>query len=215
MMPAAILGQKAGMTRIFDEQGKVVPVSVVRAGPCLVVQRKAADTDGYEAIQVGFEEKRQSRVNQPMLGHFASRNLPPQRYLREFRVEAEEEYKVGDKLTVEQFEPGQVVDVTGTTKGRGFAGAMKRHGFKGGPASHGSSVHRAPQSAGAQQPQRVQKGKRMPGQMGNVKRTVRGLEVVGVDPERNVLLIKGAVPGANGGLLIIKASNKAGRRSEQ
>lgn len=214
-MPAAILGKKVGMTRIFDDQGRVVPVSVVRAGPCVVVQRKTTETDGYEAIQLGFEEKKRSRVNEPMLGHFASRNIAPQRHLREFRVQADEEYEVGAELTVEQFEPGQMVDVTGTTKGKGFAGVMKRHGFKGGPASHGSSVHRAPQSAGAQQPQRVQKGKRMPGQMGNVRRTVRGLEVAGVDPERNVLLIKGAVPGANGGLLIIKASNKASRRSEQ
>ena len=214
-MPAGLLGKKLGMTRIFDEAGVVVPVTVVQAGPCVVVQRKTTETDGYEAVQVGFEEKKRSRVNAPMLGHFASRNLAPQRHLREFRIEGDEEYQDGDTLTVAQFQAGQIVEVTGTTKGRGFAGGMKRHGFKGGPASHGSKVHRAPQSAGAQQPQRVIKGRRNPGQMGNVRRTVRGLQVVGVDAARNVLLIKGAVPGPNGGLLMIKASNKAGRRSER
>jgi large subunit ribosomal protein L3 len=203
------------MTRIFDDAGNAVPVTVVRAGPCVVVQRKTAETDGYEAIQLGFEEKKRSRVNSPMTGHFASRNVTPQQHLREFRVEGDEEYNPGDVLNVTLFEEGQIVDVTGTSKGRGFAGGMKRHGFRGGPASHGSSVHRQPQSGGATDAQRVFKGKRGPGHMGNARRTVRGLRVVSVDEERNVLLIKGAVPGAPGGLLMIRSSNKAGGRSEQ
>jgi large subunit ribosomal protein L3 len=213
-MPAGLLGKKVGMTRIFDDAGKVVPVTVVRAGPCVVVQRKTVETDGYEAVQLGFEEKKRARTNSPMMGHFASRNLAPQQHLREFRLQGDEEYQPGDLLTVELFHEGQIVDVTGTSKGRGFAGGMKRHGFHGGPASHGSSVHRAPQSAGATDAQRVFKGKRSPGHMGNARRTVQGLEVVSVDKERNVLLIKGAVPGPNGGLLMIRGSARAAQRSE-
>ncbi|MCD6360589.1 MAG: 50S ribosomal protein L3 [Armatimonadetes bacterium] len=203
-MPTGLLGRKVGMTRIFDEAGNAVPVTVVQAGPCVVVQRKTADKDGYDAVQMGFEEQKRSRVNEPMMGHFASRNIEPQKTLREFRLMGDEDPQPGDVVTVEMFEEGQVVDVSGTTKGRGFAGGMKRHGFKGGPASHGSKVHRTPQSAGATDAQRVFKGKRSPGHMGSVKRTVRGLQVVKVDAERNLLLIKGAVPGPNGGLLTIR-----------
>lgn len=213
-MPAGLLGKKVGMTRIFDDAGKVVPVTVVQAGPCVVVQRKTVETDGYEAVQLGFEEKKRGRTNSPMTGHFASRDLAPQQYLREFRVEADEEYQPGDVLTVELFQQGQIVDVVGTSKGRGFAGGMKRHGFHGGPASHGSKVHRAPQSAGATDAQRVFKGKRSPGHMGNARCTVRGLVVVGVDTQRNVLLIKGAVPGPRRGLLMIRGSARAAQRSE-
>jgi len=204
-MPTGLLGRKVGMTRVFDEAGNALPVTVVQAGPCVVVQRKTADTDGYEAVQMGFEAKKMARVNEPMTGHFASRGVEPQQTLREFALAGDEDPQPGDTVTVEMFEEGQIVDVSGTSKGRGFAGGMKRHGFKGGPASHGSKVHRAPQSAGATDAQRVFKGKRSPGHMGAAKRTVQGLRVVKVDAERNLLLIKGGVPGPNGGLLTIKS----------
>ena len=203
-MPTGLLGRKVGMTRIFDDVGNAVPVTVVKAGPCVVVQRKTADTDGYESVQLGFEQQNLSRVNEPMTGHFASRGVEPQRTLREFALTGDEDPQPGDAVTVEMFEEGQIVDVSGTSKGRGFAGGMKRHGFKGGPASHGSKVHRAPQSAGATDAQRVFKGKRSPGHMGAAKCTVRSLQVIKVDPARNLLLIKGPVPGPNGGLLTIK-----------
>lgn len=203
-MPTGLLGRKVGMTRIFDDTGNAVPVTVVQAGPCVVVQRRTAERDGYEAVQVGFEEQRRSRVNEPMTGHFASKKVEPHKTLREFGLVGDEDPQPGDSVTVAIFAEGQIVDVSGTTKGRGFQGGVKRHGFRGGPASHGSKVHRAPQSAGATDAQRVFKGKRSPGHMGAAKRTVRGLRVVRVDPERNLLLIKGAVPGPNGGLLTIK-----------
>jgi large subunit ribosomal protein L3 len=193
------------MTRIFDDAGKAIPVTVVQAGPCVVVQVKTVETDGYEAVQMGFEEKKRSRVNGPMTGHFASRKVEPMQTLREFGRVGDEELSPGDTVTVEMFEEGQMVNVTGTSKGRGMAGAMKRYNFKGGPASHGSSVHRTPQSAGATDAQRVFKGKRGPGHMGAVKVTVKALRVIRVDSERNVLLIKGGVPGPNGGLLMIRS----------
>ncbi len=204
-MPTGLLGRKVGMTRIFDDAGKAIPVTVVQAGPCVVVQVKTVETDGYEAVQMGFEEKKRSRVNEPMTGHFASRKVEPMKTLREFGRVGDEELSPGDTVTVEMFEEGQMVNVTGTSKGRGMAGAMKRYNFKGGPASHGSSVHRTPQSAGATDAQRVFKGKRGPGHMGAVKVTVKALRVVRVDSERNVLLIRGAVPGPNGGLLMIRS----------
>ena len=204
-MPTGLLGRKVGMTRIFDDAGKAIPVTVVQAGPCVVVQVKTVETDGYEAVQMGFEEKKRSRVNEPMTGHFASRKVEPMKTLREFGRVGDEELSPGDTVTVEMVEEGQMVNVTGTSKGRGMAGAMKRYNFKGGPASHGSSVHRTPQSAGATDAQRVFKGKRGPGHMGAVKVTVKALRVVRVDSERNVLLIRGAVPGPNGGLLMIRS----------
>jgi len=204
-MPTGLLGRKVGMTRIFDDTGNAVPVTVVQAGPCVVVQRKTSDTDGYEAVQLGFEEQKLGRVNEPMTGHFASRGVEPQRNLRAFSLVGGEDPQPGEAVRVAIFQEGQFVDVSGTSKGRGFTGGMKRYGFKGGPASHGSKVHRAPQSAGATDAQRVFKGKRGPGHMGAVKKTVRGLRVVKVDPERNLLLVKGAVPGPNGGLLTIKS----------
>ncbi len=208
-MPTGLLGKKVGMTRIFDEAGRAVPVTVVEAGPCVVVQRKTAASDGYEAVQLGFEPLPPTRLNQPELGHFLSRNVEPQRYVREFGVGAGEELEPGTQVTVEIFRPGQLVAVTGTSKGRGFQGGVKRHGFRGGPASHGSKVHRTPQSAGATDAQRVFPGKRGPGHMGAERCTTKGLQVVGVDLERNVLLIKGAVPGPRGGLLEIKAQTPA------
>ena len=169
-MPTGLLGRKVGMTRIFDDAGKAIPVTVVQAGPCVVVQVKTVETDGYEAVQMGFEEKKRSRVNEPMTGHFASRKVEPMKTLREFGRVGDEELSPGDTVTVEMFEEGQMVNVTGTSKGRGMAWAMKRYNFKGGPASHGSSVHRTPQSAGATDAQRVFKGKRGPGHMGEIGR---------------------------------------------
>ncbi len=197
------------MTRIFTANGQAAPVTVIQAGPCVVVQRKTTERDGYEAIQVGYKQRKRQRTNSPMTGHFASRGVTPQKYLREFRVSAEEEYQEGQELTVEIFQEGQIVDVTGTSKGRGFAGVIKRYGFHGGPASHGSKVHRAPQSAGATDAQRVFPGQRMPGHMGNKRVTTQGLTIMGVDPEDNLLVIKGGVPGPKGGLVEIRVSRKA------
>ena len=203
-MPAEIMGKKIGMMRIFDEGGKAVPVTVVEAGPCVVVQRKTKATDGYEAIQVGFEDKKRARVNSPMTGHFESRGIAPKRYLREFDVEADAAFEIGQVITVEAFEKGQAVDVVGTSKGKGFAGGMKRYHFKGGPATHGSKVHRAPQSGGATDAARVFKGTRKPGHMGDARVTVKNPTIIEVDVERNVLALKGAIPGANGSLVILR-----------
>lgn len=191
------------MTRIFDEKGQVVPVTVIKAGPCTVVQLKTAQRDGYAAIQVGFEEAKRSRTNSPMTGHFGKHNVAPLRHLKEFPVAEGEERAEGDTLTVSQFEPGQRVTVVGTSKGRGFAGGIKRHGFHGGPASHGSKVHRAPMSAGATDAARVFKGKRSPGHMGHEQVTVKGLRVVEIDPENHLLVVSGPVPGPVGGLLVV------------
>jgi large subunit ribosomal protein L3 len=203
-MPAAILGKKLGMTRIFDEGGRVVPITVVEAGPCVVVQRKTTDRDGYEAIQVGFGERKRSRTNSPLTGHFRSKNIQPKRHLREFRVDAGEQFASGDEIRVDVFKKGQNVTVQGTSKGKGFAGGMKRYHFKGGPMEHGASkIHRKPMSAGATDAARVFPGKRGPGHMGARTVTVKGLTVVDVDTDRNLLLIRGAVPGANGDVVAI------------
>lgn len=214
-MPTGLLGKKVGMTRIFDEAGKAIPVTVVEAGPCVVVQRKTTATDGYEAVQLGYQPVKPSRVNQPELGHFLSRNVEPQRHIREFGLGAGEDLETGASVTVEMFAAGQIVEVTGTSKGRGFQGGVKRHGFRGGPASHGSKVHRAPQSAGATDAQRVFPGKRSPGHMGAERTTTKGLRVVKVDAARNVLLIKGSVPGPRGGLLEIKAQSAGKQGSDE
>ena len=202
-MPA-ILGKKIGMTRVFDEQGRMTPVTVIEAGPCVIVQRKTKATDGYEAIQIGFEDRKRERLNQPMLGHFQSHNVAPKRYLREFRVPAEQDAGVGDEIRVEAFSKGDRVIVQGRSKGKGFAGGMKRHHFVGGPMEHGASkIHRKPMSGGATDAARVFPGKRGPGHMGDANITQKGLTVIDVDAERNLLLVRGAVPGANGGLLEI------------
>jgi len=208
-MAAGILGRKVGMTRVFDDNGRAVAATVVQAGPCVVVQRKTVETDGYEAVQVGFEgiaERKLGRVKRPVLGHFATKNVSPMKHLREFRVSGDDEYASGDEITVEIFEVGQRVSVTGITKGKGFAGVIKRHGFHGGPASHGSKVHRAPMSAGATDAARTFPGQRMPGQMGNVRRKVLNLTVVDVDAESNMLVVKGSIPGPNGGLVAIESN---------
>jgi large subunit ribosomal protein L3 len=207
-----ILGKKVGMTQVFDESGEVIPVTVIEAGPCFVTQKKTVDRDGYSAIQLGFEEIEQKRLTQGQWGHLRKNKLPPLRYLREIRVnEAElETYKEGQKISVSIFEAGDVVDVVGISKGRGFAGVVKRHGFRGGPKTRGQSDRlRAPGSIGqTTTPGRVYKGKRMAGRMGNQRVTAQSLRVILVDPQRNLLAVKGAVPGAKNGLVFIKEARK-------
>jgi len=203
-MAKAILGKKIGMTQVFLEDGRVIPVTVVEAGPCMVVQKKSAESDGYSAIQVGYGEIKEKKVNKPLKGHFQKFGVEPKRYLREFRGESDLE--PGATLTVEIFKAGEKVDVVGTSKGKGFAGVVKRYGWHGGNETHGVMVHRKPQSAGATDPAHIFKGTGRPGHMGHERVTVKRLEVVRVDPDRNLLLIKGAVPGPNGGLLTVKGS---------
>ena len=201
-MAVGILGKKLGMTQIFDQAGNAVPVTVVQVGPCVVTQIKTPDTDGYTAIQVGFEETTEKALNRPKLGHLARSGSAPQRYLQEYRVEAITDYELGQTITATSFSVGQLVDVTGKSIGRGFAGYQKRHNFRRGPMAHGSKNHRLPGSTGAgTTPGRVYPGKRMAGQLGNSQVTIRKLEVIRVDGDRNLLLIKGAVPGKPGGLL--------------
>jgi len=204
MAVQAILGKKIGMTQIFDETGQAIPVSVIEAGPCVVTQVKTPEKDGYVAVQVGFEEISPKRVNKPMKGHFKKANVPPMRYVREVPVDDISTLSVGTTIHVaDVFKPGDKVKVTGTSKGRGFQGVVKRHHFHGGPQSHGSMIHRKPQSSGATDAARTFKGVKKPGHMGAERVTQKGLTVVRVDAERNLLLVRGAVPGANGGLLII------------
>jgi large subunit ribosomal protein L3 len=207
-----ILGKKVGMTQIFDDRGEVVPVTVIEAGPCFVAQIKTVERDGYTAIQLGFEETKPKRLTQPQLKHLQKSNLPALRHLREIRLAPGDvsDVEEGQELTVALFEPGEYVDVSGVSKGRGFAGVVKRHGFRGGPKTHGQSDrHRAPGSIGAcTTPGRVFKGKRMAGRMGGERVTVQNLEIVMVDPERNLLAIKGAVPGAKNGLVEIREARK-------
>jgi len=207
-----IIGKKIGMTQVFDEKGEVVPVTVIEAGPCFVTQVKTEEKDGYDAVQLGFEETKPQRLNQPLLGHLKRADVLPLRHLREFRAKDAEEYSLGQEITVGVFEVGDWVDVVGTSKGRGFAGGMKRYGFGGGPITHGQSDRqRSPGSIGAgTTPGRVWKGKRMPGRMGNQRVTAPNLAVVQVDPERNLLAVKGPVPGPRNGLLIIKEARKQG-----
>jgi len=205
----AILGQKVGMTQIFTDEGIAVPVTVIEAGPCVVVQKKNSERDGYEAIQIGFGEKRENLFNRPMKGHYEKVGLKPKRYLRELRLEDTGPYEVGQEINVDIFAPGEKVDVVGTTKGRGFAGAIKRHGFHRGPMAHGSKYHRRPGSLAAKGPARVFKGRKLPGHYGVERVTVQNLEVVRVDAGQNLLAIKGAIPGPRGGLVIIRDSVKA------
>jgi large subunit ribosomal protein L3 len=206
-MVNGIIGKKLGMTQIFDADGTSTPVTVIKAGPCVVVQRKTVSTDGYEAVQLGFvDEQSPKRINKPMKGHFAKAGIPPTRILREFRLNNDEEAaSVGDKVLVDQFSENDIIDVIGTSKGRGFAGFVKRHGFGGGRATHGSMFHRAPGSIGASAyPSRVIKGTRMAGHMGVDRKTIRNLRVVRVNAEENILLVHGAVPGPTGAYVLIK-----------
>ena len=206
MAVEGIIGRKIGMTQVYSDDGRAIPATVIQAGPCVVVQRKSKGKDGYEAVQLGLvEDRKVKRVTKPMKGHFDKAGLPPCRVLREFRLQDGDESKVGDKVSVELFAPGDSIDVIGTSKGKGFQGVVKRHHFRGGAATHGSMFHRAPGSIGASAfPSRVLKGMRAAGHMGSDRVTVRNLTVVRVDAGSNILVVKGAVPGAGGGYLVIR-----------
>jgi len=210
-MKKAILGTKLGMTQLFDENGKIIPVTVVEAGPCVVVQKKTTDKDGYSAVQVGFMDKKEKHTNKPEEGHFKKAGVSAKRFLKEFKLENAAEMNVGDEIKVDAFAAGDKIDVTGTSKGHGYAGAIKRHGFSRLKETHGTGpVHRHAGSMGAcSSPSRVFKGKKLPGHMGVDTVTVQNLDVVSVDVEKNLLLVRGAVPGPKGGLLIVKDSVKA------
>lgn len=207
-MEKAILGKKIGMTQIFNEEGKAIPVTVIESKPCVVVQKKNLETDGYNAIQVGFGDVKEKRVSKPIKGHFKKAQLKPMKYLREFRLDNIDNYKVGQEINVDTFKPGDRVDVTGISKGKGFAGGVKRWHFNRGPMGHGSMYHRRPGSLGATDPARVFKGRKLPGRMGGERVTVQNLEVIKVYPDRNLMLVKGAVPGTKNSLLLIKDTVK-------
>ncbi|MEE1444318.1 MAG: 50S ribosomal protein L3 [Blautia sp.] len=209
-MKKAILATKVGMTQIFNEDGVLTPVTVLQAGPCVVTQIKTMDNDGYEAVQVGFGEKREALVNKPMKGHFEKAGVSCKRFVREFKLEGE--YELGQEIKADIFAAGDKIDATAISKGKGFQGAIKRHGQSRGPMAHGSKYHRHAGSNGAcSDPSKVFKGKRMPGHMGHVKVTVQNLEVVRVDAENNLLLVKGAVPGPKKSLVTIKETVKSGK----
>jgi len=206
-MGKAILGRKLGMTQVWSDDDKLIPVTVIEAGPCVVSQVRTIERDGYRAIQLAYGDIKESKVNKPMKGHFDKARVEPKRYVREVPVDEGEEYKLGQEVTVAIFEPGAEVHVTGTSKGKGFQGVMKRHNYRGGPGGHGSHFHREPGSIGqASTPSRVFKGLKLPGRMGGDTVTARNLEVVRVDAEQNLLLVKGAVPGGKDGLLTIRTA---------
>lgn len=211
-MSVGILGTKLGMTQIFDDEGNAVPVTVIQAGPCVVTQVKTAQTDGYTAVQIGFKAVSEKALTKPQLGHLAKAGVEtPVRHLKEYRVEQAGGYELGQSVTAEQFEPGQLVDVTGTSIGRGFAGNQKRHNFHRGPMTHGSKNHRLPGSIGpGTTPGRVYPGKKMAGQLGNKRVTIRKLQVVKIDAENNLLVVKGTIPGKPGNLLSIAPANIVG-----
>ena len=209
-MKKAILATKVGMTQIFNEDGVLTPVTVLQAGPCVVTQVKTMDNDGYEAVQVGFGDKRENIVNKPMKGHFEKAGVSCKRFVRELKLEGE--YTLGQEIKADIFAAGDKIDVTATSKGKGFQGAIKRHGQSRGPMAHGSKYHRHAGSNGAcSDPSKVFKGKRMPGHMGHVRVTVQHLEVVRVDAENNLLLVKGAVQGPKKSLVTLKESDKCGK----
>ena len=205
-----IIGKKVGMTQIFDEHGKVIPVTVIEAGPCVISQVKSVETDGYNAIQLGFGDVKESKVNKPIKGHFAKAKIAPKKHLREFRVDSVEGVEVGTEVKADTFVAGDKIDVQGTTKGKGFQGVIKRHGQSRGPMGHGSMYHRRPGSMGpTSTPGRVFKGKKLPGHMGRVTVTIQNLDVVKVDMDKNVILLKGSVPGAKGAISKLRTSVKA------
>ena len=207
-MVDGLIGKKVGMTQLFGDDGKVTPVTVIEVGPCVIVQRKTKDLDGYDAVQVGLvDAKSAQKANKPMRGHHEKAGVPPTRVLREFRVRGDEAHKAGDAVSVEIFKDVAAVDIQGTSKGKGFQGVIKRHGFSGGRATHGSMFHRAPGSIGqSAQPSKVMRGMRGPGHMGSVTSTVKNVKVIRIDAERSVMLVKGAVPGARGSMLTIRVS---------
>jgi large subunit ribosomal protein L3 len=208
-----LIGRKLGMTQVFSEKGAVIPVTVIEAGPCPVLQVKTSEKDGYRAVQLGFQEVKEHRVNKPRRGHLAKHGAKPLRFIREFRLAPGEELQTGDLVTVEGIEAGVRVDVVSTSKGRGFQGVIKRHGFTGGPASHGSKTGDLPGSVGMSAwPSHVFKGRKLPGQMGNKRVTVSNLEVVRVDAERNLILLRGAVPGGPNSLVCLRPAYKATRK---
>ncbi len=209
-----LIGKKIGITHLFKEDGNFVPVTVIQAGPCRVVQKKTEGNNGYNAIQLGFGEADEKKAKKPELGHFKKANLPPQKVLREFRLDVQDikEFNVGQELNLSIFKKGQLVDITGTSKGKGFAGVMKRHGFKGAPGSHGTHYfHRHGGSIGCRFPQHTRKGMRMAGRMGNARVTVQNIEVVDIRPEDNLLLVKGSIPGVKNSVLLIKKAKKSPR----
>ncbi|MGC6768749.1 50S ribosomal protein L3 [Enterococcus sp. LJL128] len=208
-MTKGILGKKVGMTQIFTESGELIPVTVVEATPNVVLQVKTTGTDGYEAIQVGYQDKREVLANKPAKGHVAKANTAPKRFIKEFKDVELGEYKVGDEIAVDVFQAGDIVDVTGTTKGKGFQGVIKRHGQSRGPMSHGSRYHRRPGSMGPVAPNRVFKNKKLAGRMGGNRVTIQNLEIVRVDADKNVILIKGNIPGSKKSLITIKSAVKA------
>lgn len=211
-MAKGILGKKIGMTQVFDEDGRFVPVTVIEAGPCVVLQRKSSSRDGYDAIQLGFGERKESKTNKPLAGHFRKAETTPKRYIRELRLDGDEEYEVGQTIDVSIFEEGERVDVTGIGRGKGFAGAIKRHNFSRGAMAHGSQYHRGVGSLGAAAtPSRVFKGRKLPGRMGGKRVTVQALRLIRVDADRNLLLVKGSVPGPKGGLVMVRSSVKGGK----
>ena len=211
-MKKGIIGKKIGMTQIFDEKGNVIPVTVIEATPNVVAQVKTVETDGYNSIQLGYGEVKDKHINKPEKGHFTKAGLTAKKHLREFRVEDVENYKVGDEVKADIFEAGEKIDVQGTTKGKGFQGVIKRHGQHRGPMGHGSMYHRRPGSMGSTStPGRVFKGKKLPGHMGRVTVTIQNLDVVRVDMDKNVILVKGSVPGAKGAILKIKSAVKASK----
>ncbi|CAK22860.1 MAG: 50S ribosomal protein L3 [Synechococcus sp.] len=212
-MSIGILGKKLGMSQLFDEQGKAVPVTLIEAGPCRITQLKTTETDGYSAVQIGFGETRDKLVNKPAKGHLAKSGEGVLRHLSEYRVDDVNGLELGGAVTVSDFEAGQKVDVSGDTMGRGFAGYQKRHGFSRGPMTHGSKNHREPGSTGAgTTPGRIYPGKRMAGRYGGKKTTTRGLTILKVDSDRNLLVVKGSVPGKPGALLNIRPANRVGAK---
>ncbi len=206
-MSVGLLGKKLGMTQVYNDQGEVIPATLVQAGPCNILQIKGQEKDGYSAVQIGFEDRKKKRATKAETGHCLKAKTSAKKWVREIRDDADTEYQLGQSLTVDIFEGVEKVDVTGTSKGRGFAGVVKRWGFSGGPATHGCTTHRGPGSIGAgTDPGRVFKGKKMAGRMGGVRTTVRNLDVVKIDKSRNLLVVRGAIPGPNGGYILIRKS---------
>ena len=213
-MAKGILGKKIGMTQIFEADGKMIPVTVVEAGPCLVIQNKTEETDGYNAVQLGFGEIKEKHTSKPMKGHFDKAGVTPVKFVKELRLSAPSEYTVRQKISAEIFTAGELIDATGISRGKGFAGTIKRHNFSRGPMAHGSKSHREPGSMGPMHSGpggRVIKGKKLPGRMGNAKVTVQRLTVAKVDTDRNLILVKGSIPGAAGSFVVLRETVKPGK----